>query len=103
MFLVFIGQKATTGTPNPLTGYYSIYGDYKKFRSRKDRDEFYDNWRSNNPSEQIWKCGKAAGRRFKLGISLRDYTEWLDFMPYTVKISEECDITGRIRQSWEVV
>ena len=74
-FWVWIGQNATTGTPHPQTGNLSLYGDFKHFNTRKERDEFYDNYHHIN--NRVYKCTVKTGRKFKLGCSVADYLEWL--------------------------
>ncbi len=103
MFLVFIGQNASTGAPNRLTGRYSQCGRFKKFKTCKERDEYYDNWYSHNPSDKIWKCNKSTSRRFNLGSTVVGHIEHIEWINYTVKVVDECSITGKIRESWEEV
>jgi hypothetical protein len=72
-FYVWVGQNATTGAPNRLTGHLSFYGDFIAFKTKQQRDEYFDNWRRVNPSERCFKCTANTGRQFKLGMSVYDY------------------------------
>lgn len=84
-FYVWIGQNATTGTPNRITGRMSMYGHFKKFKTAKARNEYIDQWRSNNPSEYIVKCSLSSGRQYDLGCSYQSYEEYMNYLDYTVK------------------
>ena len=84
-YYVFIGQNASTGNPHPITGHYSAYGRHLAFRTKKERDEYYEDWYSNNPSEFIVKCSINTARKFSLGMSVRDYQDYLLSLPYGYK------------------
>lgn len=77
-YYLWIGQNATTGKPNPITGYYSYYGRIIKFATKSLRDEYIDQWRSNNSSEFIEPDNRKTARQYCLGDSVKDYLEYLD-------------------------
>lgn len=93
-FYLWIGQNATTGRPNKITGHYSNYGYIVKFATKALRDEFIDGWRSNNPSEFISSVNQKTARQYCLGQSVRDYLEYIDH-----GASEYIKINGK----WEAV
>ena len=43
-YLAFVGSPATYGTPHPRTGRYNYHGKLFLFNSKKERDEFCDNF-----------------------------------------------------------
>ena len=69
---VWVGQNATTGTPNRITSNMSLYGDFIAFKDKQSRDQYYDNFRSNGYDYCV-KCTANTGRKFKLGLSVHDY------------------------------
>lgn len=89
MWLVFIGQNASTGKHHPITGYYNNWGYYKKFNTRKERDGYVEQWHSNNPSEFCRPCGIESGRKYSLGSSVASYLEYLDYLPTTIKVGNK--------------
>lgn len=97
-FYVWIGQNASTGTPNRLTGRLSMYGRYMAFKSDAYRNEYIDQWRSYNPSEYIVKCNISTGRQYSLGDTLKDYVDYMENVaPLMVKIIN----TETGRETWE--
>lgn len=83
MHLLFIGQNATTGTPNRNTGRLSNYGAYLKFDSKKERDGYYNELRSSSSSELYVKCGAKSGRLYSLGSTVKQYRDHLQHIPTT--------------------
>lgn len=78
-YYVFIGQNATTGTPNPNSGNLSVYGDLKSFHTLESRNEFFNNFHSNNSSMRIWKTNKQSARlKFFGGMTQNGYNDYLD-------------------------
>ena len=77
-YYLWIGQNASTGKPNKITGHYSNYGRIVKFSSKALRDEYVDQWRSNNPSEFIHKVSRKTARQYCLGDSMQNYLDYLD-------------------------
>lgn len=72
----WIGQNATTGSPNPRTGRFSMYGVYAAFSTRKLRDNFVDNfYNQSNPSEYTVKCNITTGRGYSLGMPVWHYLD----------------------------
>jgi len=77
-YLLWIGQNATTGQPNTKTGHYSNYGYIVKFKSLSERRAFIDQWRPNNPSEFCRIVNRKTARQFCLGMTMRDYNDYID-------------------------
>ena len=72
-YYVFIGQNATTGTANKQTGQYSNYGNILCFKYKVDAKRYVSEFYSNI-SYQFAVAGSAMSlRRFKRGLSVRDY------------------------------
>jgi len=95
-FLLWIGQNATTGRPNRLTGHYSNYGRFVKFNSISERSAFVDQWRSNNPSEFCKIVNRKTARQYCLGMSVRDYNEYIEYGVLDYLFCESS-------QRWEVI
>lgn len=72
-YYAWVGQNASTGTPNPITGGMSMYGTNHVFVSKKERDEFVNGYRSDNPSKQCIACSLRGLRRRNLGCSVRAF------------------------------
>lgn len=82
----WVGQNASTGRPNEITGRMSMYGRNLVFRTKSDRDEFVDDfYNHSNPSEFAVKCSKKQLRSYNLGESVRDFEEHLTQLSYTSK------------------
>lgn len=78
-YLAWVGQNATTGSANEKTGRMSMFGDYKIFETKKERDSFVNEfYNSSNPSEFAKKCTKRTGRKYSLGMTVRDYENHID-------------------------
>ena len=80
LYLAFIGQNASTGTPHPLTGGMNMYGDLANFSTKSDRDlfvaEYYD---INNPSVFVEKTNKQdAKSKYCAGMSQYFYEQYID-------------------------
>ena len=76
-FYAWVGQNATTGSPNTQTGRMTMFGGYCKFRKRKERDKFVDEFYSHNPGEFAVRCNIQSGRQYCLGWSLEEYYQEL--------------------------
>lgn len=79
--IVFVGQNASTGTPNRTTGRMSTYGEMYKFNSRKNAIEFAEKNDTGNAS-----CVSVVGtrntiRKYNFGISVANYNEHIDNIP----------------------
>ena len=70
---VFVGQNATTGTPNETTGRMSLYGHYYGFDSKDEALAFSEQQRA--PIVEVGSARKL--RKYSLGISVADYCEHL--------------------------
>ena len=78
MFYLFQGQNATTGTPNATTGRMSMYGDILAFDTKKERDEYHENfYNSSNPSEYTEKCNRTTARKYFLGMSVPSFDDYM--------------------------
>jgi len=74
-YYAWTGQNASTGTPHPITGRMSMYGNDYVFDNKADRDDFVDNHRSDNPSEYCITCSYRELRSRNLGCLVRDWEE----------------------------
>ena len=80
-FFAWVGQNATTGRPNLITGRLSMFGDFRKFDCRKTRDYYVENfYNQSNPSEFAVKVNRQTGRKYDRGNSIRIYNEYLNML-----------------------
>ena len=77
--LLFVGQNASTGTPHPITGRMSFWGDYYKFSSKKDRKNYMDSLRLYSPEFAVAGTRRTL-RKYSLGCSLEQYNRDLDWL-----------------------
>ena len=77
--VVFVGERATTGEPNRLTGRLSNWGYYHVFNKRKDAKEFMDDWERKNPGKLADMGSAKAMRKYSLGCTVENYLEDLDY------------------------
>ena len=77
IYLVWIGQNATTGTPNKLTGRMSNYGHLKAFSSRAKRAEFIDNYQRGY-HEFCFAVTRKQARQKQLGYSVALFNEYVN-------------------------
>jgi len=81
-YYVFIGENATTGTPNKITGRMSYFGDILIFKSKKDAIEFVNDYRGYG----LCIAGnKKKMREYSLGMSVSAFEEDIMRSFYTVK------------------
>ncbi len=78
-YYINIGQNMSVGTPNAMTGRMSMYGDLIAFRSKKERDVFFDN-KILEPSETMEKCSKTSARKFNMGMTIREFDEYIEII-----------------------
>lgn len=80
-FLAFVGKRngATTGEPNPRTGRLSRWGDYYRFATKAERDQFVKEY--YHTDNVAFACSFNTGRQFSRGMSLRDYAEHIYSLP----------------------
>ena len=71
-----IGEATTTGHPNEKTGSYSIAGDLRVFKSKKERE----NWVYGS-HKRISLTLKDV-RKLHLGMSIEYYNEMLSFLDF---------------------
>jgi len=78
-YFSWIGANATTGTPNKNTGRMSMYGEIRKFYSKKALDDYCSNFDS-----RFNDYPRPASRKFLrtkcLGMPVRDFNEYLDYL-----------------------
>lgn len=77
---VFVGQNATTGSPNPITGRLSYWGEFIGFKRRDDAKRYVDEFRSNGFDFVVMGTYRTL-RKYKLGSSVYHYLESLCFCP----------------------
>lgn len=79
-YLAWVGQNATTGQPHPITGNYSMYGWLHWFPTKKERDEFVDNfYNHNNPSEYAVATNKKEAKaKYFAGMTQVVYDEYVE-------------------------
>jgi len=85
----WVGQNATTGTPNQLTGGLNRYGNNYKFKSKRERDEFVYDYCDPNGNNHAVKCSRRKLRQYNLGCSVADYEENLQHMDCTIYDDEQ--------------
>jgi len=84
-YYVFNGQNATTGTANKNTGEMSFYGEVLTFSSKKTALEYVED-NATGMASDICKAGtKSTMRKYCLGMSVRDFEEYLLHTYYTCK------------------
>ena len=83
-YYAFKGQNASCGKPNQTTGLYNTYGDLIAFSSKEKRDYFVENYYGNNPSEFVVSANKKQARGYCLGMSVRNYEEYLHYVDSNV-------------------
>ena len=85
-YLLFVGQNASTGTPNKRTGHMSFFGRYLKFATKEERQDFIDE-KTGFSCREIVKAGtRNTLRKYDLGCSLNLYNESLDNLDYISKV-----------------
>jgi hypothetical protein len=76
---VFVGQNASTGTPNELTGRMSFAGTFYRANDRQEAKEFAEKMYSPYEAD-ICKVGTARTlRQYDLGCSVQSYLESLHY------------------------
>ena len=95
-FYAWVGQNASCGTPNPVTGRMSMYGDNMVFKSKADRDRFVDEFSSDNPSVYAVKCSLRKLRGYNLGCSVRDFEDDLNYCEHAYVADEYGDHCERL-------
>lgn len=77
-YLAFVGNKnCTYGKPHPATGRFNKYGKLVSFDSKKERDEFCDNWDSQYQCYPVATNRKEAKSLFCAGMSQDQFDEYL--------------------------
>jgi hypothetical protein len=72
-YYAWVGQNATCGTPNTITGNYSMYGTDYVFNDKQSRDQFVDDYYDPNGNNWAEKCTKQQLRNKNLGSAVRDW------------------------------
>ena len=70
-YLLFVGQNATTGRPNSITGNMSFWGNIMRFDSIKTRNHYINNNRFDINETIV----DVDARKYSLGMSINDYNE----------------------------
>ncbi len=83
------GQNASTGEPNQQTGRMSLYGLNIVFGNRQDRDEYVDEFRSDNPSVFCKACTKTELRGYNLGDTIWEFENDLREMAITYRDDDD--------------
>lgn len=87
VYLAWIGQNATTGTPHHLTDRLSMYGNLRAFSTKEQRNNFVSEFRSFNPSVF---CVKTSVSRAKVdyfgGISKDLYDEIIKMLEVDIAV-----------------
>lgn len=80
---VFVGQNASTGTPNPNTGLMNFYGTvYRIDGTLKQAREWADDMYYKNTNQTISVAGgKRKMREFCLGQTMRNFEDYLSYCP----------------------
>ena len=73
-WFVWIGQSATTGSPNHLTGLHSRYGTFISLPSRAEAKKFEDDYFDRDGNCHAYACTVNTGRHFAFGDT------WTEFM-----------------------
>lgn len=82
---LFDGQNASTGTPNKNTGRMSFYGSVHKFTNRAEAIEYAEKRDTGYSSCIVEIGGRQKMRQFCLGMTTRDFNEYLNFL-----VVDEC-------------
>jgi len=77
---LFVGQNATTGSPNTKTGRLSIFGDILRFDSDKTRQHYLDTHLFGVNERLIILGGKNIMRHYCLGMDMHSFVEHLGFL-----------------------
>lgn len=77
-YLAWVGQNATWGTPHPVTGRYSMFGDLHAFETKKERDQFCDEWNHRHNTYPVPTNRKEAKARYFAGVSQATFNEIVD-------------------------
>lgn len=80
-YYAFVGYpKTTTGQANKKTGFMSCYGDLKVFDTKKERDEFCNefNHRFNNYPQATNK--KDAKSKYFAGMTCKEFEEYIELV-----------------------
>ena len=84
-YYLFVGQNATTGTPNEKTGRMSFYGCILKFISLKERAEYIEEKTGFSCQEKIVIGGIKEMRSMNLGSSLANFNDYILHIEDTIK------------------
>ena len=70
---VWIGQSATTGSPNRLTGRHSRYGIFISLPSRAEAKRFEKYYFDRDGNCKAYACTVHTGRKFAFGDTWTEY------------------------------
>jgi len=74
-FYAYVGQNATIGTPHPVTGRLSMYGDIIAFSTIEKRDQFVAEYSDTNKYAE--KCNRKTAREYCQGMTVANFKEWV--------------------------
>lgn len=77
-YLAWVGQNASTGTPNPKTGRMNKYGTLHVFSSKVLRDKFCDQYNDRHNCYPVKTTRKEAKIKYCAGQSQHDFDLDLD-------------------------
>jgi hypothetical protein len=84
-YLLFVGENASYGNPNSITGRYSFYGRILKFRSKEERNLYIEEKTGYTSREIVKKGNRKTLRKYDLGSTLQNYNDYLDYTENTIK------------------
>lgn len=82
------GQNASTGSPHPITGRMSMYGQNLKFQTKEERDEYVEDFYDQNGNEFCVACSLRTLRGYNLGTSMFNFEHDLACSDYMWKDEE---------------
>ena len=87
-WFVWIGQSATTGSPNIKTGRLSRYGTFISLPSRSEAKKFETDYFDRNGNCQACACTVNTGRLFAFGLSSTEFMIDLVMAPEVENFSD---------------
>ena len=82
LYFAWVGQNASTGTPNRITGNYSMYGSYVAFDNKHDRDQFVEDYYDPNGNKYAVAGGIRKMREYSLGSTMYSFLQDLYYAPF---------------------
>ena len=88
-FYVWLGQNATCGEPNMITGRLSRFGDVLIFSTKAKRDAFIEDYYDPNGNKRAVAGSKKDMRGYNLGMSVRAFEEYISYLTVDEAVREE--------------